>query len=542
MWICADGPRRIPARVRIVLAFVAVLTACSRSWAQGVVSFGGYVIDSRVFEDRWTKVEIGGGGHFVGILRDGSAKCWGSNSGVCIIDGSVCTVVGGGQVRVPDDLGPVIDVAAGTQHTVAVRQDGAVRCWGFNSYGQCAPPSGLGPVTRVAAGDRHSVALTALGTVRCWGSNAFGQSTPPSGLSGVTEINAQANVSIACRSTGTVALWGQYASGQLAVPVGLAQVQRVACGFSHAVALQAGGVVRCWGSDAYGQCAVPAQLGTVTAVAAGSHHTLALRADGSVRAWGAGAVGQSGFPHEGQSSVPTDLSGVVSIDAAANSSAAVLADGSVRFWGRYWGWPKDAPDLRQLAVGTDHRIALWQDGSFSCVGENWAGQCSPPAGIGPLRAVAASSYVSLGIDVNGRLWGWGTTEAALLQFPPDLGSLQAIAASGHAVALRVDGTVRCWGLNGVGQCNVPPSAVGVSRVSASVEGSLVTKGTGEVLYWGSSSYGIQTIPADLGPVIVAQLGGSHAIALRADGVVRCWGSNGAGQCNVPLGTVDWMAG
>jgi hypothetical protein len=249
-------------------------------------------------------------------------------------------------------------------------------------------------------------------------------------------------------------------------------------------------------------------------------------------------VGQSGFPHEGQSSVPTDLSGVVSIDAAANSSAAVLADGSVRFWGRYWGWPKDAPDLRQLAVGTDHRIALWQDGSFSCIGENWAGQCSPPAGIGPLRAVAASSYVSLGIDVNGRLWGWGTTEAALLQFPPDLGSLQAIAASGHAVALRVDGTVRCWGLNGVGQCNVPPSAVGVSRVSASVEGSLVTKGTGEVLYWGSSSYGIQTIPADLGPVIVAQLGGSHAIALRADGVVRCWGSNGAGQCNVPLGTVD----
>jgi hypothetical protein len=62
------------------------------------------------------------------------------------------------------------------------------------------------------------------------------------------------------------------------------------------------------------------------------------------------------------------------------------------------------------------------------------------------------------------------------------------------IALRGNGTVRCWGDNTEGQCNTP---------------------------------------ADLGQCSSVAGNKSHAIALRNNGTVRCWGSNSSGQCNTP---------
>ena len=33
-------------------------------------------------------------------------------------------------------LGPVSDISPGGMHTCALRPNGAVRCWGYNNYGQ----------------------------------------------------------------------------------------------------------------------------------------------------------------------------------------------------------------------------------------------------------------------------------------------------------------------------------------------------------------------------------------------------------------------
>ncbi len=45
----------------------------------------------------------------------------------------------------------------------------AVRCWGWNYFGQSSVPAGLGPAERIAATMYGSVALLADGTVRTWG-------------------------------------------------------------------------------------------------------------------------------------------------------------------------------------------------------------------------------------------------------------------------------------------------------------------------------------------------------------------------------------
>jgi hypothetical protein len=59
----------------------------------------------------------------------------------------------------------VTAVAAGSGHTVALLEDGSLRCWGGNTYGQCDVLSGVGnnenPVMSIAAGSVMTIALLA---------------------------------------------------------------------------------------------------------------------------------------------------------------------------------------------------------------------------------------------------------------------------------------------------------------------------------------------------------------------------------------------
>jgi hypothetical protein len=78
---------------------------------------------------------------------------------------SVGTVVAWGQYEfqpatVPAGLGGVIAIAAGADHTVALRSDGTVVAWGGeNDFGQTIVPAGLGGVIAVSAGGYHTAAL-----------------------------------------------------------------------------------------------------------------------------------------------------------------------------------------------------------------------------------------------------------------------------------------------------------------------------------------------------------------------------------------------
>jgi hypothetical protein len=53
----------------------------------------------------------------------------------------------------------VVAVAAGDFHCLALRADGTVVAWGFDSDGQATIPAGLDGVTAIAAGGYHSLAL-----------------------------------------------------------------------------------------------------------------------------------------------------------------------------------------------------------------------------------------------------------------------------------------------------------------------------------------------------------------------------------------------
>jgi alpha-tubulin suppressor-like RCC1 family protein len=92
----------------------------------------------------------------------------------------------------PDLDYTAIDVAAGTWHTCAVRDDGEALCWGAGGslplgYGNSefigddespvtAGPLHLGgPVRSISAGYSHFCAILETGRIRCWGRGGSGQ-------------------------------------------------------------------------------------------------------------------------------------------------------------------------------------------------------------------------------------------------------------------------------------------------------------------------------------------------------------------------------
>lgn len=180
---------------------------------------------------------------------------------------------------------PSILVGATCVIAAAAHGQGQVVGWGSNLNGELRlVTESLLPFTSVRGGAFHTVALRADGTVACWGSNVLAQGTPPSDLGPVKLIDAGSFFSVAVRTDGTVSCWGNNNSGQCTVPSGLVDVRSISAGDQHVVALQSNGLVRAWGQNASGQCNVPTQpsLGSVVEVAAGGQHSMALRADGSV--------------------------------------------------------------------------------------------------------------------------------------------------------------------------------------------------------------------------------------------------------------------
>src|SRR5713226_360385 len=96
-------------------------------------------------------------------------------------------------------------IAAGGNHSLALKSDGTVAAWGNNSYGQSTVPANLTGVIAIAAGGEHSLALKSDGTVVGWGAGGtnsgvlydYGQSLIPAGLTGVIAISAGYNHSLA---------------------------------------------------------------------------------------------------------------------------------------------------------------------------------------------------------------------------------------------------------------------------------------------------------------------------------------------------------
>jgi alpha-tubulin suppressor-like RCC1 family protein len=221
------------------------------------------------------------------LLASGAVKCWGSNDFGELGDGSLT------ESHIPVAvLGISTATAVEVAHdaSCALLASGAVKCWGYNGYGQLGngvdgPDSsvpvsvkGISTATALSLGDSHACALLASGAVKCWGYNNYGElgngtngyeeySTTPvtvTGISTAIAITAGGFHTCAVLRGGSVKCWGDNSDGQLGdgttnnsnIPVLVHEIYaptRLAAGLAHTCALFSGGMMRCWGWNGYGQ-------------------------------------------------------------------------------------------------------------------------------------------------------------------------------------------------------------------------------------------------------------------------------------------------
>lgn len=299
----------------------------------------------------------------------GQIRAWGDN--------------GSGQTSIPVGLADVVAVAAGYNHSLALKSDGTVVAWGSNTLGQCNIPSGLANVVAIAAGNNFSMSLSGDGRVTTWGAINY----TPMEANGVTAIAASAftSVAMALRQDGTVVAWDS-SNKRTDVPAGLGNVVAIASGSYFNVALVADGSVVQWGNSGTG-VTVPAGLANVVAISSGYSHVLALKGDGTVVSWGYSN-------YNGETAVPANLSGVVGVVAGNAVSFALKSNGTVVNWGSTTvgsGAASLAPAIA-LSAGYAHAVGLRDPSSDT-----------PPviASVSSGQTATAGQSVSLSVSATG---------------------------------------------------------------------------------------------------------------------------------------------
>jgi Regulator of Chromosome Condensation (RCC1) repeat protein/regulator of chromosome condensation (RCC1) repeat-containing protein len=258
--------------------------------------------------------------HACAVLAGGGVQCWGQGLLGRLGYGNVKNV---GDDEVPATVGLVrlgsakaVRLGLGESHTCALLDDGGVNCWGRNEFGQLGYghvnvigdnefPSASSPLdlggkaTQLSAGSNHTCAVLEGGAVRCWGQNSSGQlGTGDTERVGDNETPAQVN----------------------AVDFGGPKALQVGAGGNHTCARLDDGSVRCWGSNIDGRLGygntnnllVPGgaiDFGGAKAVqlAVGTAHACALLEDGAVRCWGEngnGKLGSGGVEAIGDNETP----------------------------------------------------------------------------------------------------------------------------------------------------------------------------------------------------------------------------------------------
>jgi hypothetical protein len=145
----AEGQSSPPSGLRPAIRVYAGLSFSMALHADGTVTHWGY--------DQWGVAVIGSGV----VMIDGSDvnTIWVTTSGRVQMSGPNWFR----QTEVPPDLAQgttrAVRVAMGSGFAVALREDGHVKCWGRNDWGQCNSPGTLFGATYISAGSFGAAAV-----------------------------------------------------------------------------------------------------------------------------------------------------------------------------------------------------------------------------------------------------------------------------------------------------------------------------------------------------------------------------------------------
>jgi len=379
---------------------------------------------------------LAAGGDHTCALLSGGVKCWGSNFGGKLGDGTTTNRTT--PVNVSGLSSGVQAITTGLYHSCALA-GGGVMCWGNNQQSQLGDGtstnrstpvnvSGLSSgVQAIIAGAYHTCALLLSGGVQCWGHNYYGQ------LGDSTITNRRTPVNVFGLTSG---------------------VQAVAAGEAHTCALLSSGGVQCWGENSLGQLGngttttpltTPANVSGlssgVQAITTDAYHTCALLS-GGVMCWGYNNSSQLGDGTVTQRTTPVNVarlsSGVQAITAGGYHTCALMGGG----------------------------VQCWGSNTSGQLGDGTVAQRTTPASVvgmsGPVQVLAAGSAHTCALPgVGMKCWGHnlygqlGDGSTTNRDTPVNVsgldGPVQAITAGQYHTCALLSGGVKCWGYNNSGQ-------------------------------------------------------------------------------------------
>ncbi|MCP4685497.1 MAG: hypothetical protein GY867_08605, partial [bacterium] len=391
----------------------------------------------------------------------------------------------------------------GDYHSCIKPNSGDIRCWGWNNKGQLGqggtaeigddpdemginlPSIDLGTgrtVKQIAIGQYFNCALLDNGAVKCWGYNTDGQL-------GLGDMESRGDDS------------DEMGDNLPAVDLGTGRTAvYISAGTKHTCAILDNEKVKCWGYNKYGGLGQDStgdigdeidemgdnnpyvNLGTdrtAKSIDAGRYHTCVILDDDSVKCWGGGSKGQLGLGDTEDRGDGIDASGdsidemgdnLPVVNLGQNRTPVEIAVGNYHTCARLdnstvkcWGYNSNG----QLGLGDDNERGI----NPSEMGDNL-----PPLDLGSGRTVrevsAGASHTCARLD-NGHVKCWGSDNGARLgrdvsddigddpgemgnDLPPvDLGTdrtaVEIAAGSAHNCVRLDNDTIKCWGTNTKGQ-------------------------------------------------------------------------------------------
>ena len=208
-------------------------------------------------------------------------------------------------------------------------------------------------------------------------------------------------------------------------------------------------------------------------------------------------------------------------------------------------------DLVQIAAGTDHVVALADDGQVYVWGNtrlqqgNFSSDMKKAMKKGgedwQVKQLEASNQFSAIVTEDGKLYLWGNTNMADIKISSkykNADNIDKVALTDNEyIVLLKDGTVAYIGTKSKDSpfAKIPEGLTGkkVIDIAATRKTVLAVTEDGEIFVWGNALKGEANVPALESKPVKVYGGGYHYTAQLEDGSIVSWGDNKYRQVNVP---------